>query len=317
MNNGTFTISLDFELFWGIRDKRSIKEYKENLDGVWIVLPKILELFNKYNIHASWATVGFLFFNDFDELKENIPKVLPDYKNKKLSPYKYISSEDIRDDNKYHFALELIRLIKNTKGQEISSHTFSHFYTEEENTSNKSFEEDTKSLIKIFNKNEIDVKSIVFPRNQMNIESLILLEKEGIHIYRGNPNHWAYVNGDVNKGFKMKAFRFIDTFFNLSGYKTSVPKESNGLYNVRSSMFLRPYSQKFKILESLKLRRIKKSMLYAAKNNENFHLWWHPHNFGINIEENIQNLEEILKYFKYLEKKYNLKSKNMKELIYE
>lgn len=58
-------------------------------------------------------------------------------------------------------------------------------------------------------------------------------------------------------------------------------------------------------------------MLYAAKNNENFHLWWHPHNFGINIEENMKNLEDLLKYYTYLNKKYKMKSKNMKELIYE
>jgi len=315
MIDGTFTISLDFELFWGIRDKRSIEDYKANLDGVWIAIPKILYLFNKYNIHASWATVGFLFFDSFNELCKNFPNSLPKYKNENLSPYEYIVGDKENDEKIYHFAKDLIKLIAESSGQEVTSHTFSHFYTEEENYAKDSFKDDTKAFMQICN-NNIDVKSIVFPKNQMNQESLKIIKKEGISIYRGNPKHWAYKNGDIDKDFKTKAFRFIDTFFNLSGYKTSVPKKTNGLYNVRSSMFLRPYSQKFKILESLKLRRIKKAMLYAAKNNENFHLWWHPHNFGVNIEENMQNLEEILKYYKYLEERYNMKSKNMKELIY-
>ena len=30
-NSGVFTISLDFELFWGVRDNRTIDSYKKNL----------------------------------------------------------------------------------------------------------------------------------------------------------------------------------------------------------------------------------------------------------------------------------------------
>lgn len=316
MKNGSFTISLDFELFWGVRDKRSIKDYKKNLEGVWIAIPRILELFKKYDIHASWATVGFLFFNDFKELKNNLPKVLPEYKKTNLSPYKYIQNGK-ENERKYHFAKELIELIKNTPYQEISSHTFSHFYTMEENLSVDSFEEDTVAFDKKQKEEGLDVCSIVLPRNQMNFKYLETLKKCGITIFRGNPDHWAYQDGDINKDIKTKIFRLIDTFINLSGYKTSLPIEKDGIFNVRSSMFLRPYAIKFSILESVKLRRIKKAMLHAAKKEENFHLWWHPHNFGINLNENLNNLEEILKYYKYLEENYNMKSKNMKELVYE
>ena len=317
MNKGTFTISLDFELFWGVRDKRSLSSYSKNLEGVWIAIPKILNLFQKYEIHASWATVGFLFYNSIDDLGLDIPKNLPEYENKNLSPYLYIQDNKINDNDKYHFAVKLIEYIKSTEGQEISSHTFSHFYTMEKNSIKNSFEDDIKSFKKLCNTKNIEVRSIVFPRNQMNAEILNIIKKYDINIYRGNPDHWAYKSGDINKDFKTKIFRFIDTFFNLSGHKTSVPENIDGIYNVKSSMFLRPYSNRFKILESLKLKRIKKAMLYAAKNNENFHLWWHPHNFGINIEENMKNLEDLLKYYTYLNKKYKMKSKNMKELIYE
>ena len=52
-------------------------------------------------------------------------------------------------------------------------------------------------------------------------------------------------------------------------------------------------------------------MKYAAKNNEVFHLWWHPHNFGSNMEENFYNLEEILKEYTKLNNKYDFKSSTM------
>jgi len=34
-------------------------------------------------------------------------------------------------------------------------------------------------------------------------------------------------------------------------------------------------------------------MKFAAENNCIYHLWWHPHNFGNNKNENLQNLERV------------------------
>ena len=51
--NGILTISLDFELYWGLRDKRTIEEYKYNLSGVKPAVEKLLELFDKYDVHAT------------------------------------------------------------------------------------------------------------------------------------------------------------------------------------------------------------------------------------------------------------------------
>ena len=65
---GVLVISLDFELFWGVRDNRSIEDYKENLLGGRLAIPQILDLFDSYNIHATWATVGFLCFDQKTEL---------------------------------------------------------------------------------------------------------------------------------------------------------------------------------------------------------------------------------------------------------
>ncbi len=55
---GTFVISLDFELHWGVRDHRTVADYRENLLGVRRVVPALLSLFSEFGIHATWATVG-------------------------------------------------------------------------------------------------------------------------------------------------------------------------------------------------------------------------------------------------------------------
>ena len=57
-------------------------------------------------------------------------------------------------------------------------------------------------------------------------------------------------------------------------------------------------------------------MTYAAKNNELFHLWWHPHNFGKDIFNNISFLNKILEHYNTLQFKYGMKSFNMKEVAH-
>ena len=66
-------------------------------------------------------------------------------------------------------------------------------------------------------------------------------------------------------------------------------------------------------MEPLRLRRIKNSMIHAAKKGEVYHLWWHPHNFGKNTDENLQFLTEILELAVTLRNDYGFKSLNMGE----
>lgn len=55
-------------------------------------------------------------------------------------------------------------------------------------------------------------------------------------------------------------------------------------------------------------------MTYAAKNNRNYHLWWHPHNFGYSTNENLEMLEELLQHFQKLNKDFGFLSKTMLEM---
>jgi hypothetical protein len=85
-------------------------------------------------------------------------------------------------------------------------------------------------------------------------------------------------------------------------------------YNIPASRFLRPYSPRLAPLNGLKLKRITSDMTYAARNAKTYHIWWHPHNFGIHQEENIAFLEKILQHYEILNKKYGFASCTMTEL---
>lgn len=314
--HGIFTISLDFELYWGVRDNLSIDEYFENLSGERMAITNILNLFRRYQIHATWATVGFIFFNNREELLNKFPKSLPTYNNTNLSPYKYITKTP-ELDTIYHFAPDVIDVLKNEENQEIGSHTFSHYYCLEDGQSTEQFEQDLASAIAAAQNKNIQLKSFVFPRNQSGERYLPILSKYGIDCYRGNEKSWFYkTNCKSKQAIFARAFRLIDAYLPLSGHNTHDLEfcTSKHPYNFPSSRFLRPHTELLSAFDNLRLMRIKHAMTAAAKNNRLFHLWWHPHNFGAHLKENMNFLEKILLHFNHLKSDFGMKSMNMGEL---
>jgi peptidoglycan/xylan/chitin deacetylase (PgdA/CDA1 family) len=319
-NSGKFVISLDFELFWGVRDKRTIENYGESILNVKQIVPELLTIFNNYKINATFATVGFLFAKNKKELIEFSPDLIPHYSDDNLSPYsdKFNLVKENHEQDGYHFAPGLIELIKKYPNQELATHTFSHYYCLEEGQNKYQFAEDIKSAIGIAAKNGIEIKSIVFPRNQYNQEYLNILKSFGINSYRGNERDWfhSYQNESETSLLK-KIFRTTNCYFNISGhncYSLIDLKKVGQPYDIPSSMFLRPYQKKLPVLRLFQVNRIKNSMTYAAKKGLLYHLWWHPHNFGTSTSQNFEMLEKILAHYKYLNGKYNFQSQTMNEV---
>jgi hypothetical protein len=151
MANGNFVISLDFELLWGVRDKKTIEEYGENIKGVHLVIPKLLDTFSKFKVSATFSTVGFLFFETKTELLSHIPSKLPNYSNPKYSPY--LGHFDLVGNNYledvFSFAPQLIDEIKKYPEHEIGSHTFSHYYCLEKGQTLEDFCADLKMAIDV------------------------------------------------------------------------------------------------------------------------------------------------------------------------
>ena len=313
MERGSFVISLDFELYWGVRDVLTREEYGANILGTKTAIPSMVELFEKYNARATFATVGLLFCKSDNDIQQYSPNLKPSYIIKKLSPYED-NFIDIFSSTDTHFysALEIILQLKNSPNIEIGTHTFSHFYCWEAGQSVDEFEADILAAVKIAENNDVVLKSIVFPRNQVSKEYLRVCAKYGITHYRGNPSRFYNEEG----GFKNKILRFVDTYINIGGdtmYGYDELREDS-MYNVKASRFFRPYSPRLGFLDSLKLKRIKDEMTSAAMQNKIYHLWWHPHNFGINQKQNLNALESILLHYSMLNQKYEFESQTMSDL---
>jgi peptidoglycan/xylan/chitin deacetylase (PgdA/CDA1 family) len=314
-DSGRFVISLDFELFWGVRDKRTIESYGSNILGVQKAIPAMLRLFDEFGVKATFSTVGFLFAKNKDILRQYIPPVLPEYSSKVLSPYTDLEKigYDEKDDP-YHFGYSLLRQVIDNGNHEVGTHTFSHYYCLEPGQNKESFLHDLAAAKKIAEQEGVKVRSLVFPRNQFNESYLTACKGSGIDSFRGNPESWLYEPRNKNdESLFRRSLRFIDTYINITGHHCHTKKyiSSFPIINVAASRFLRPYSKKLAFLDPLRLRRIKKAMQHAAKQKLLFHLWWHPHNFGSNLDQNLSFLRKILVQFRELNLKYGFQSKTM------
>ena len=314
----TFIISLDFELFWGMQDCSTLEEYQEHVLGGRQAIPRLLELFHEHDIHATWATVGFQFAHSFEEVKRYFPpdNLRPSYTNKKLSTYNsfaYIGEDE--HTAPCFYAPSVIEKIAHCDGQEIGSHTFSHYYCREAGQTTEQFKADMKAAQNIAEANGYHLTSVVLPRNQCTDEHIEVLRELGFTSYRDEENDW--IHEKVSFRPLMRALRLLDVYFPLTGAGGYVPNNEKGIVNLVGYRMYKPYFKPLAFLEKTKIHRIKRQMLHAAKNGLTFHLWWHPHNIGVMTDYHLKQLEEILFYYDKLKEKYGIRSLNMGEAAKE
>lgn len=299
--SGEFVISLDFELLWGVRDHSNRDGYGTNILGAREAVPRLLELFAEANIQATWAVVGFLFCESKEELIDSMPLERPAYFDSRLSNYNYLDEVGKNESSDpYYFAPSLIERIKNTPGQEIGTHTLSHYYCLEPGQTLEAFEADIGAARGLALSRGIDLRSIVFPRNQYAPEHIEVCNRFGITAYRGNPDGWAYLpaRGREQTYFR-RALRLADAYTGFLGAHTyrrsgSVPG------NVPASRFLRPCSGRLAPFHPFHISTIRKGMTAAAQSGSGFHLWWHPHNFGRELAANLDGMRNIISHFNTL-----------------
>lgn len=314
---GTLLVSLDFELFWGMQDCVPLERYEANVLGGRKAVPLLLDLFARHGIHATWATVGFQFAENYEELKLFLPEesLRPTYDHTSLSSYRCFDA--IGKDEAAapcFYGGSLIREIAGREGQEIASHTFSHYYCREPGQTAEQFAADMKAARLIAEAKGISVTSVVFPRNQTTAEHVAVLRELGFTAYRDEENDWIH---RIPVRIVKRGFNLLDVYFPLTGQGGFLPKNESGIVNLMGSRMYKPYFKPLAFLERLKIYRIKRQMRHAAKHGLCFHLWWHPHNVGIRTEYHLAQLEEVFSCYEEMKKKYGMRSLNMREAAEE
>lgn len=315
---GRFILSFDFELMWGVRDHRSVADYGDAVLGVRRALPAMLARFRQHRIRATWATVGLLFARTRHEMHQFAPPLRPDYADQRLSPYRFLDDGVGADESSdpWHFGRSLLDQIADTEGQEIASHTFSHFYCQEPGATLAAFDADLAAAMAIAGHAGHRLRSLVFPRNQMTAAHVARASALGITAYRGNPDHFAYrARPGRDTTLAVRAVRLIDSILPVAGrLDFAAPAPGDSAANVPASRFLRPWTPRHAVLSTLHVRRIQADMERAARDRLCYHLWCHPHNLGRHVEANLAQLDRILSTFALLRDRYGMISTRMADL---
>ena len=315
MPAGTLVISLDFELHWGMFDKQRLSDCEGRLLGARAAIPKMLDLFQRHEVGATWATVGFLFFDDKEELLSALPEERPHYANPALSPYAHLDEIGPNEEAApCHFGRSLIKRIADTPHQEVASHTFSHYYCLEGGQTPSAFAADLKAARSAAEGLGITLESLVFPRNQANEAYLSICREQGFKTVRGNPRSWLYAAADQEGDTKARRVaRLADNYLPITRERIALREPVDGLIDVPASMFLRPVTASLRAFEPLRLARLERMMTAAARSGAIFHLWWHPHNFGRDTEANLRVLDRLLRHYRELRERFGMRSATMAE----
>ncbi|MGX9353162.1 polysaccharide deacetylase family protein [Shimia sp. W99] len=311
MSGGELVLSLDFELLWGVRDHATRETYGKNILGGRAAIPRMLESFDRHGIQATWATVGAVFCASREELLDALPpeELRPRYAHPALSNYRYLDEIGLDEaHDPYYFGASLVTQIASCPGQEIATHTMSHFYCLEAGACIETFAADIDAACQLAANRGITLRSIVFPRNQYAAPHLSVVRERGIKRYRGNQSAWPYrPSAGANQTLPRRMLRLIDAHTGMLGSHLYVP----GTANVPASHFLRPCSGRLAAYHSRHLSVIESAMTRAAQTGAGFHLWWHPHNFGVDMEANLSGLARILTHFSRLEGEYGMCSRSV------
>jgi peptidoglycan/xylan/chitin deacetylase (PgdA/CDA1 family) len=293
---GTIVMSLDFELHWGMRDRApATREVAENLFASRAMVEKIANLFIQRKMRATWATVGMLFASSGNEVERFRPSLRPAYLRPELDPY----AEPIgvtEEEDPLHLAGSLVDWLSRAPGQEVASHTFSHYYCLEHGQDAAMFRADLDAAHALAESRNIRLKSLVLPRNQWRTDLADVVLDSGFECYRGPQPGWATRSRrDGEGGSLVRAARLAETYAGrpLCTFDWQCIMEPSGLCNVPASAFLRPFSPSTRVLEPLRWARLLAGLRDAARRGRIMHVWWHPHNFVAHPDANLAFLSRL------------------------
>lgn len=272
LRRGIVVFSADFEMAWAFRYSRTkAREVVEMGLRERQNVPKILKLFDSYEIPITWATVGHLFLNSCIRDKNGLAH--PKMKRPHFSEnrnwiftsgdwYQHDPCTDVKS-NPAWYASDLIESILQSKtGHEIGCHTFSHIDFTDKNCSSELASSELDAFIKLTSAKGISCKSMVFPGGTAG--NYKILKEKGFICYR--------------KPMK---------------YHLDIPYiDSYGLVAIPSSLGLDkdPYEWS----KEFHLTMIKKFLKNAVKYKLVCHFWFHPSLHPWYLEKVLPDLIELV-----------------------
>jgi peptidoglycan/xylan/chitin deacetylase (PgdA/CDA1 family) len=261
MTRGAVTISIDLELAWGNWDnltpgQADNVEHKERP-----IVARLVELFDRYELAATWAFVAALLDRH--------------------------SASGRPGGERLWYGPDVIDRIRSAKVRhDLGSHGGRHIYLD--SVGDEEARADLAFARSVYDREGIDVRSFVFPRNQIGRKDL--LKSLGARVYRGSD--WSWHQRIRNRHRLLgRAANLADKMLPVSP-ETVRPVPDGDLVNLPGSMlFLGREGVRSLAPPGAMQAKLAKGVEAAAKTGGVFHLWFHPSNFWHDTDRQFATFE--------------------------
>ncbi len=309
LDRGAFLVSIDTEMAWGTvhhRDGSPHYTYQQEREFIH----NLLGLLERYQIRATWAVVGHLFLDRCQpENGRKHPEILrPAYSWLKGDWFDPDPCTDAQRDPMW-YGRDLVESIRSCQApQEIGSHAFSHLIVGDPQCSAESFSSDLQACRQAAKRMGIQLKSFVFPRNQLG--HFEVLADHGFTSYRGlTPPRF----GSGPKPVRM-ARRVLSEMGVLPAAPV-LPQYRHSMWDVPATYFYGSSATHWRLLPiGVMAQRVRRDLSRAAQQRGLVHLWFHPHNLTAHPDRSLKGLEIIFRKVHQLRQQGTLDNPTMGEL---
>ncbi|WP_323170957.1 polysaccharide deacetylase family protein [Natrialba sp. PRR66] len=278
---GTIVLSLDAELGWGFHDEAVSESFLQDTRRNW---RRLCELFDTYEIPATWAVTGHLFLNSCSTAHRNHPAG----ERCCQESVEGLAANDI------WCGAELVREIETAAvDHEIAGHGFTHVHFDHERMDEEFATREIENCVQAAERRGHDLTSFVFPVNR--IRHRDTLEAHGFDCYRGT---------NQLRDSQSTLVRQLTKVSSAVVGKPTPPivdpyVDEYGLVNVPASIYLFNFDAEYKkpfsaFGEDPVVRQVKFGVDRVAGTDGVLHLWLHPHN--LQTPAHYQRLRSIIRY---------------------
>lgn len=265
LTRGAFTVSIDLELLWGVWDLAPTSS-DECADLERVIADRLLGLFRRHDVRATWAIVG---------------RLLDDSRG----------FDGLRASPRCWFAPDIVEAVRRDAiDHEIGTHSFGHVYfhasTPEEVAA------DLRRAAEVHRAHGLPFVSLVFPRNQ--VDHLDAVAAAGLRVFRSTDAgvlRWA----EENAARLRPALNLAEKVLAMPSPLVEPIEHDGGLIELPSSMLLMARNGPRRVIHPRALEhKLTDGLRRAAREKKLFHLWFHPSNFYADMETQLAVLERGL-----------------------
>lgn len=257
---GTVVVSVDAELGWGFHDVDHPVDRMESARAGWHTL---VDLFDEYQVPATWALVGHVLLEDCDARHDDHPAGREWFAAERG---KWADRPDLRYGPDLYEYLE-----EASVAHDVGSHSFSHVVFGDEATTPEVARAELERAVDLARRRDDDLQSFVYPRNSVGHRDL--LAEYGFTTYRGTNPHKRGPLGKLRSA----------TLGDADPLLVTPTIDEHGLVNVPASLFLFGFEGSMRravttLLEDPVVRRARQGIDAASHTDGVFHVWLHPNN---------------------------------------